>query len=78
MEIFYRDQTIGTRRVDFLVEKEIMVELKAMQELLDVHKSQAINYCEAYGCAYGLLINFGGRSLEIKRVYNKNKTGSID
>ena len=73
MEIFYRGEMIGTRRVDFLVENEIMVELKAVEELLDVHKAQAINYCEAYGAAHGLLINFGGRSLGFKRVYNKNK-----
>jgi GxxExxY protein len=73
MEIFYRGKMIGTRRADFLVEKEIMVELKAIHEILDVHKAQTINYCEAYGCAHGLLINFGGRSLEFKRVYNKDK-----
>jgi GxxExxY protein len=48
-----------------------MVELKAIEKLEDVHKAQAINYCEAYNIADGLLINFGAKSLEFKRVYNK-------
>ena len=71
MKIFYRDVEVGTRRVDFFVEGQVMVELKALEKLEDVHKAQAINYCEAYGIADGLLINFGGKSLEFKRVYNK-------
>lgn len=72
MNIAYRDEIIGTRRVDFFVEGLVMVELKAMEQLLPVHKTQAINYLEAYNIADGLLINFGGMSLEFKRVYNKN------
>lgn len=71
MSIFYRDQFIGTRRVDFFVEESVMVELKAVTVLEDAHKAQAINYCEAYNIANGLLINFGKTSLEFKRVYNK-------
>jgi GxxExxY protein len=72
MQIFYRDEEIGTRRVDFFVEARVMVEIKAIEKLEDVHKAQAINYCEAYNIADGLLINFGGKSLDFKRVYNKN------
>jgi GxxExxY protein len=72
MQIFYREEEIGTRRVDFFVEGKVMVEIKAIEKLEDVHKAQAINYCEAYGIADGLLINFGGKSLDFKRVYNKN------
>lgn len=72
MQIFYRDKQIGTRRVDFFVEQLVMVEIKAVEKLEKVHKAQAINYCEAYDIADGLLINFGGTSLEFKRVYNKN------
>ncbi|NUO02426.1 MAG: GxxExxY protein [Saprospiraceae bacterium] len=72
MELFYRDQHIGTRRVDFFVESKVMVEIKALEKLEDVHKAQAINYCEAYNIPDGLLINFGGKSLDFKRVYNKN------
>lgn len=72
MTIFYEGFDIGTRRVDFFVEDTIMVELKALAKLEDLHLSQAMNYCEAYGLPIGLLINFGGRSLEFKRVYNIN------
>ena len=71
MEIMNRDIQIGLRRVDFFVENRVMVELKAVGELLPVHKTQAINYLEAYEIADGLLINFGGTSLEFKRVYYK-------
>ena len=71
MAIFYREIQIGLRRVDFFVEESVMVELKAVSELLPVHRAQTINYCEAYNIAHGLLINFGQISLEFKRVYNK-------
>lgn len=68
MEIFYKGEVIGTRRVDFLVEGKIMVELKAVVQLENVHLAQAINYLEAYGLEIGVLINFGNRSLQFKRV----------
>lgn len=71
MPIFYRDQLIGTRRVDFLVEGIISVELKAITKLEDVHFAQAINYLEAYNLEIGLLINFGETSLNFKRLTNK-------
>lgn len=70
MDIYYRGEYIGTRRVDFFVEGCIMVELKALVKLEDVHLAQAMNYCEAYQMEIGLLINFGGKSLEFKRVHN--------
>ena len=72
MPIIYREENVGTRRVDFFVEGKVMVEIKAIEKLEDVHKAQAINYCEAYNIADGLLINFGAKSLDFKRVYNKN------
>jgi GxxExxY protein len=72
MTIYYDGFDIGTRRVDFFVENKVMVEIKAIEKLEEVHKAQAINYCEAYNIADGLLINFGGKSLDFKRVYNKN------
>jgi len=68
MEIFYKEENIGTRRVDFFVEGKIMVELKAVIQLEDVHLAQAINYLEAYNMQIGLLINFGSKSLQFKRV----------
>jgi GxxExxY protein len=70
MKIHYRGEHIGTRRVDFFVENLVMVELKAREKTEDAHKAQAINYLEAYGINDGLLINFGGKSLEFKRMYN--------
>lgn len=70
MSIFYRGHEIGTRRVDFFVEKLIMVELKAVIQLEDAHLAQAMNYLEAYKMEIGLLINFGAKSLQFKRVHN--------
>lgn len=70
MSIYYRDKNIGLRRVDFFVENKIMVELKAVIRLEDVHLAQAMNYVEAYHMQIGLLINFGAKSLEFKRVHN--------
>lgn len=71
MPVFYKNQQIGTRRVDFLINGIISVELKAIIQLQDVHLAQAINYLEAYDLEVGLLLNFGARSLEFKRVTNK-------
>lgn len=72
MPIFYKEEKIGTRRVDFLVEEVVSVELKAVTKLEDVHLAQAINYLEAYNLEIGLLINFGTKNLEFKRLINKN------
>ena len=74
MEIFYKGQSVGTRRVDFFVDKKVMVEIKALVSLEDIHLAQAINYCEAYNIEVGLLINFGAKSLEFKRVQNRKKS----
>lgn len=71
MPVVYKGVQIGTRRVDFLVGGIISVELKALIELQDVHLAQAINYLEAYNLEIGLLINFGSKSLEFKRLVNK-------
>lgn len=72
MTIFYDGIDIGTRRVDFFVEDTIMTELKAVARLEDTHLAQAMNYCQAYNLPIGLLINFGAKSLQFKRVYNSN------
>jgi len=71
MPVFYKGINVGTRRVDFLVETCVSVELKALVALEDVHLAQAINYLEAYNLQVGLLINFGAKSLEFKRLQNK-------
>jgi GxxExxY protein len=71
MLLHYKGENIGTRRVDFFIENQVMVEIKALEKLEGVHKAQAINYCEAYNIADGLLINFGSQSLQFHRVYNR-------
>jgi len=68
MPIYYEGAEIGTRRVDFLIEEKIMVELKAVTLLEKVHLAQALNYLEAYKLEIGLLINFGNTRLEFKRL----------
>jgi GxxExxY protein len=73
MTIHYEGIEVGTRRVDFLVADTIMVELKALTKLEDVHLAQALNYLEAYKLETGLLINFGSKSLEFKSVTNERK-----
>ena len=71
MPIFYKHLNVGTRRVDFLVEGKISVEIKAVVKLEPVHFAQAINYLEAYNLEIGQLINFGSISLEFHRLENK-------
>lgn len=71
MPISYKEKPIGTRRVDFLVEAKISVELKALTKIESVHLAQAINYLEAYNLEVGLLINFGNIRLEFHRLQNK-------
>jgi len=77
MPIYYMDQQIGTRRVDFLVDGRISVELKAIIKLEDVHIAQAMNYLEAYNLEIGLLINFGSKRLEFHRLTNKKYNPAI-
>ena len=73
MDIYYKGNLLGTRRVDFFVEEEIMLELKAKKNLDDADLAQAINYLEAYGKTIGLLINFGDISLRFHRVMKPKK-----
>jgi GxxExxY protein len=73
MPIHYDGQEIGTRRADFLVEGKILVELKALTTLEDVHIAQGLNYLEAYNLEIGLLLNFGSKKLEFKRLTNERK-----
>jgi len=67
MTIHYNEIEVGNRRVDFLVDEDIMVELKALTDLQPVHSAQTINYIEAYKVKVGLLINFGARKVEVRR-----------
>lgn len=77
MPIFYKDELIGKRRVDFLVEDTISVELKALAKTEDGHLAQAINYLEAHNLEIGLLLNFGAKSLEFKRLINSKHRPQI-
>jgi len=72
-QIYYEGEGIGTRRVDFLVLGKILVELKAVTQIEDVHLAQALNYLEAFDLEIGLLLNFGAKKLEFKRLTNEKK-----
>ncbi|GAB2535516.1 hypothetical protein GCM10027189_16270 [Rufibacter soli] len=71
--IFYKGLPVGTRRADFLVDEKVIVELKALSTLEDLHLVQAKNYLSAYSVPVGLLINFGGTSLQYKKIYPNKK-----
>lgn len=71
--IFYKDIEVGTRRADFIVEDLVIVELKALINLEDVHLAQAKNYVVAYNKPIGLLINFGAKSLQFKKIFNSGR-----
>ena len=70
-KIYYEGVEVGTRRADFVVEEKIIVELKVLVNLEDVHLAQAKNYVVAYDFPIGLLINFGADSLQFKKICNK-------
>ncbi len=70
LPIFYDGIQVGKRRVDFLIENKVVVEIKAVTELTDTYLSQALNYLESLNLEIGLLINFGSKSIEIKRIIN--------
>ncbi len=72
MPIYYDDIEVGTRRADFIVENKVIVEIKAIIQLEDVHLAQGLNYLQAYKIDKGLLINFGSKSLEVKRLFRKH------
>ena len=75
--IYYKGKQIGTRRADFVIEGKLVVEIKAVIGLQDVHIAQAKNYTVAYDFPLGLLINFGSKSLEYKLMYNQQYEGRV-
>jgi GxxExxY protein len=75
LPICYREKQIGVHRVDLFVEGNVMVELKAVARLERIHLAQALNYLNTYQKPVGLLINFGTKSLEFKRVHNHKLEG---
>jgi GxxExxY protein len=76
--VYYEDIEVGTRRADFIVENKVVVEIKALVNLEDVHIAQAKNYTVAYDYPKGLLINFGGRSLQYKLLFNPKYGQNLD
>ena len=75
--IYYEGIDVGTRRADFVIENQVIVEIKAVINLEDVHLAQAKNYVVAYDFPIGLLINFGARSLQFKKVYNSKHNQNL-
>jgi GxxExxY protein len=78
MPIYYDDIAVGIRRADFIIEKIVLIELKAVIKLEDAHLAQGLNYLEAYKIEKGLLINFGAPSLEVKRLFRKSNHAVIN
>jgi GxxExxY protein len=76
--IYYDGIDVGTRRADFIVEGKVIVELRALINLEDVHLAQAKNYVVAYDFPIGLLINFGSTSLQFKKIFNKKYQTSVN
>jgi GxxExxY protein len=77
-DIFYDSIHVGTRRADFVIENDLIVELKALINLENVHLAQVKNYLVAYNKPVGLLINFGSTSLQIKKVFNSKYSQDQD
>ena len=75
LPIFFGERQVGTRRVDFLVDGKVVVELKAVSGLENVHLAQAIDYLQAFGLEVGLLLNFGAAKLKFRRVVNSVDRG---
>ena len=75
-DLSYKGNEVGTRRADFIIEGKVVVELKAVIKLEDVHLAQAKNYLVAYKHNLGLLFNFGSASLQYKRIFSSNQTTS--
>ena len=73
INVYYKDEIVGEFRADIIVEGEIIIELKAVQHLLSIHETQLVNYLTATHKDHGLLINFGGDRIEIKRKYREYK-----
>ena len=70
VKVYYKNTIVGDYIIDLLVENKIVVELKSVKILTDIHKAQLCNYLVATKKQIGLLINFGGNRVEIKRVFN--------
>ena len=70
MDILYKGKSLGTRRVDFIVEEVVSVKIKAVSKLDGTDLAQALNYLEYHNLEIGMLINFGAKSVEKHRLIN--------
>lgn len=70
LPVFYDNQIVGEYFADLIVEEEVIVEIKAVKELNEIHQAQLMNYLTACDKRCGLLINFGKPRVEIKRILN--------
>jgi GxxExxY protein len=77
LPIYYEMTEVGKRRVDFLVDGKVLLEIKAISELTDTHLAQALNYLDVLNLEVGFLLNFGAKSLEIKRIINNKVKESL-
>ena len=78
LTVYYKQVIVGSRRVDFFIEDQIMLEIKAITVLEDLQIAQIMNYCQAYNLPFALLINFGAKSLEFKRIYNIHHPDNLE
>jgi GxxExxY protein len=69
-EVFFRKKRVGLYVADLVVNDVVIVEVKSCSTLLPAHQSQLINYLAASSCPIGLLVNFGNRRLDIKRLHH--------
>lgn len=76
INVYYKNEIVGEFRADIIVEGEIIIELKAVQHLLPIHETQLVNYLTATHTDHGLLINFGGERIEIKRKFREYKNNT--
>ncbi|HUQ97319.1 MAG TPA: GxxExxY protein [Chitinophagaceae bacterium] len=77
LPIYYDGVIVRRKRIDYIVDKKIILELKAITTLENNHLAQAINYLESHLLQIGLLLNFGGKSLQFKRLVNGQKTDAL-
>ena len=72
LKVYYDNQIVGDFYIDLLVEDEIIIELKSVENLSKAHEVQLVNYLNGMRKEIGLLINFGPSGIEVKRKYRKN------
>lgn len=73
IDVYYKDKIVGDFRADIIVEDLIILELKAVQQLMPIHETQLVNYLTATHIDHGLLINFGSERIQIKRKFREYK-----